>query len=505
MAMKDMVTGEMVSGVPSLDVIESQLFSDKVLITAFNDPRVKVFHEDEFPDGFPQFVEIVVDGEALTLESEVTEQLAGSAIVMLLNFNSTNPELCQNAVKAFSDALQAFYHEKYRGTRSELIKYMQVATEQLHPKLENLERQYGDFRRDAQLVWDSEGNALNPHRERQLALLVKRSELDELKRQMATEYAAIRSISETAQDPIIAISVISQLLDRRIALPQSANANVGIGASDPIIGGLGVDESLVPRLVDRSKLAAEFGEGHPTVKQLDLEIEMLRRELKTLMNDKVERIGELMDNDERDIDNARKMLEAISQGVAAEVAVLDRQTKDLDELIAQESVSANKLGKDEQRNIEMQRQIERTSELMDQLQEQMARVNLTEEESKTRVVELTAATPARLVGPVLLKMLGIGGLLGLALGSGLALLLEKNANTFRDADEVCRLLGTTILTHIPFYKGRVRKERKGVLNPTTIWTLTWPWSMPPLRLPPRRCVPVEPQSFLSLPGLPAAR
>ena len=32
-------------------------------------------------------------------------------------------------------------------------------------------------------------------------------------------------------------------------------------------------------------------------------------------------------------------------------------------------------------------------------------------------------------------------------------------------DEVCRLLGTTILTHIPFYKGRVRKERKGVLNP----------------------------------------
>ena len=107
------------------------------------------------------------------------------------------------------------------------------------------------------MVWDSEGNALNPHRERQLALLVKRSELDELKRQMATEYAAIRSISETAQDPIIAISVISQLLDRRIALPQSANANVGFGASDPIIGALGVDESLVPTLVDR----IEVGRG----------------------------------------------------------------------------------------------------------------------------------------------------------------------------------------------------------------------------------------------------
>tara|TARA_R110002049_G_scaffold72490_2_gene187210 strand:- start:244072 stop:246516 length:2445 start_codon:yes stop_codon:yes gene_type:complete len=464
-AILDSVTGEMVGGVPSIEVIESQLFSDEVLMTAYNDPRVQVFHEEEFPEGPEQFMSVVVGGKALTLEPEVTDLKTGSAIVTLMHFESTNPELCQNAVKAFSDALQVFYNKKYSGTRSELIKYMQVATEKLHPKLEALESQYDAFRRDAPLVWDSEGAAINPHRESQLKLLGKRAEMNELKRRMATEYAAIKSITETSQDPRIAISVISQLLDRRITLPQTHNPSMGIGASDQLLGELSVDESLVPTLVERMKLASEFGEGHPTVKQLDLQIDVMRRELKDLMNDRVDRIGELIDNDERDLQNASQVLDAISKGVAAEVAVLERQEKDLDELIAQEAAGASRLAKYEQQNNSMVRQIERTSELMEQLEEQVARVNLTEDESKTRVLELTAASPARRVGPVWIKMLGLGGLIGLALGSGLALLLEKNANTFRDADEVCRLLGTTILTHIPFYKGRVRKERKGVLNP----------------------------------------
>ena len=464
-AMLDTVTGEMVGGVPSIEVIESQLFSDEVLKTAFNDPRVKVFHEEDFPDGFEQFMDIVVGEEALTLEPEVTDLKTGTAIVTLMHYESTNPELCQNAVKAFSDALQAFYNAKYTGTRSELIKYMQVATEKLHPKLEALESQYDAFRRDAPLVWDSEGAAINPHREAQLKLLGKRAELNEVKRRMATEYAAIKSITDTSKDPRVAISVIGQLLDRNITLPRSNSANVGFGAADPMLGSLEVEQTLVPTIVDRMKLAAEFGESHPTVKQLDLTIDVMRRELKDLMNDRTDRIVELMDNDERDLDNAAQVLEAISTGVAAEVAVLERQEKNLDEMIAQEAAGASRLAKYEQQNNSLQRQIERTTDLMEQLEEQIARVNLTEEESKTRVLELTAATPARLVGPVLIKMLAIGGLLGLALGSGLALLLEKNANTFRDADEVCRMLGTSILTHIPFYKGRVRKERKGVLNP----------------------------------------
>jgi len=463
--MLDTVTGEVLGGVPSIEVIQSQLFSDQVLKTVYNDPKVAAFHETDFPEGFEQFVKMVVVDEMLRLEPEVTDLKTGSSIVTLLNFESTNPELCQNAVKAFSDALQDFYNKKFSGSRSELIKYMQVATERLHPKLEGLEKAYDDFRREAPLVWNSEGVALNPHRERQLELVKTRSELDERARSLATHHAAINSIIKSTEDPRIAVSVISQLLDRQLALPKSNTASVEIGEDDAILGGLSVEQNLVPLIIQKNQLATELGESHPTVKNLDIQIQGLRKELKELMLERVDRIGQLIDNDQRDLNNAKQVLQAVSDGVAAQVAVLQQQMKNIDELIAQEQIGASRLAKYEQENDSLVRQIQRTSELMDQLEEQFARVNLTEEESKTRVLELTAASPAKLVGPVLLKMLGIGGLLGLVLGSGLALLLEKNANTFRDADEVCRLLGTPILTHIPYYKGRVRKERKGVLNP----------------------------------------
>jgi capsular exopolysaccharide synthesis family protein len=62
-------------------------------------------------------------------------------------------------------------------------------------------------------------------------------------------------------------------------------------------------------------------------------------------------------------------------------------------------------------------------------------------------------------------MAGIGTLMGLLLGSGLAYLLEKNANTFRDPEEISGMLGVPILTHIPFFRGKRRKLKKGEVDP----------------------------------------
>ncbi|MEM9646717.1 MAG: CpsD/CapB family tyrosine-protein kinase, partial [Planctomycetota bacterium] len=76
-----------------------------------------------------------------------------------------------------------------------------------------------------------------------------------------------------------------------------------------------------------------------------------------------------------------------------------------------------------------------------------------------RVIKLIDAKGAYLVSPILWKLTGIGGFLGLALGAGLAFLLEKNANTYRDPDEIAASLGTPVLTHVPFFK-KVSKRGK---------------------------------------------
>ena len=55
--------------------------------------------------------------------------------------------------------------------------------------------------------------------------------------------------------------------------------------------------------------------------------------------------------------------------------------------------------------------------------------------------------------------------MGLMLGIGLALLLEKNANTFRDQEEIAGMLGVPVLTHIPFFRAKQRKGKKGEIDP----------------------------------------
>ncbi len=47
-AILDAVTGELVGGVPGIEVVQSQLFSDQVIRTAFQDPRMIPFH-DQYP------------------------------------------------------------------------------------------------------------------------------------------------------------------------------------------------------------------------------------------------------------------------------------------------------------------------------------------------------------------------------------------------------------------------------------------------------------------------
>ena len=50
----DAVTGEMIGGVPGVEVVQSQLFSDEVIASAYNNARMVPFH-DQYPGGLAEF------------------------------------------------------------------------------------------------------------------------------------------------------------------------------------------------------------------------------------------------------------------------------------------------------------------------------------------------------------------------------------------------------------------------------------------------------------------
>lgn len=465
-AIMDSMTGDFISGVPSLEILDSQLFSDRVLEMAYENEQLASFRERE-GNTLGEFFDVARD--SLSLEAEGLNDMSAQAIVTLMHFESTDAELCQSAVSAFSDSLQQFFNEKQKSSRSELLRLINVATDKIHPKIDELEQRYREFRKDAPLVWNAKGEAINPYRERQMFLVQRRSEQFELLRQKTIELAAIEGIAKESNDPVLSLGIIGQLLGISIKIPESEISRNNALASDVELGGIEIDQQLVPLMVKRNQYAAEFGDSHPTVRQLDAELTVMKSELKRLFEEQSKRMVQLAEENATvsidPIDRAKEAIKTVLIASRAETSLLQQQINELDQQITAEKSEATKLAKVEQENIAILREIDRNRQLIDDLQEQMARVTLTEEESGTKVVQLAAPTRPYLVGPNLVKCLGIGTFLGIALGSGLALLLEKNANTFRDPDEIAQILGAPVLTHVPFFKGRVKKPKKGEVNP----------------------------------------
>ncbi|CAN0342197.1 unnamed protein product, partial [Hapterophycus canaliculatus] len=285
----------------------------------------------------------------------------------------------------------------------------------------------------------------------------------------ATDLSSVKAISKEAEDPVMALSIIGQLTGRAFDLNTAGSTNDVMAERDTTLANLEIDQQLVPLIIERNKSVAEFGESHPSVKHLDTEITLMKSELKRLVAEQINRRMELREENKVDlpspIENARQALKVIVLALNAEVSLLEQQIKELDNQVQEEKLEAIALGKFEQEDAAMLREIDRNRQLIDQFEEKLARVSLTEEEGGISVTELSATSKASRVGPDMSKSLSMGGFLGIALGCALAFLLEKNASTFRDPDEIVKAVSAPILTHVPFFKGKVRRSRKGEPNP----------------------------------------
>ncbi len=462
----DAMTGEVVGGVPAIDVLQAQLYSDTVAKMAFEAPTMQPYQEF-YDHSLDQFISEV--RKQLDLEPEVTDVKTAQSLITRMHFDSPSPDHSEAAIRAYSDALQEYYDQRHQSTQAELTRLIDVAIGQLAPRLTQMEQRYGEFRRDAPLSWDPEGRAINPHRESQQYLTKLRAEMYEELRREQTIYNSMKSVAEQTDDPRIALNVMSQLLGVKVSsIVDARNPDPLLG--DSLLAEIDLEKKLVPLIVAKNQNIAQFGASHPTVKAVDEELKATREELLRLVREQSDRITKLRDEwlgDMGDpVERAKETVDAVLFSHNARVAMLSSHVQDLEDQIAAEKGKAAELSKFEQDNESMLRQIEQHRDLMRQLDENMGRVKLaSEDDGVTQIVELTAPTRAYWVAPSLAKMAGIGTLAGLLLGGGLAYLLEKNANTFRDPEEVSGMLGVPVLTHIPFFRGKRRKLKKGEIDP----------------------------------------
>ena len=457
------VTGDVIGGGPGIELVESQLFGDHVGRIAF-ESEAMAGHRIDFENDPARFIRVAK--RSLKLAPEIAGYQGEQALVFLMHFENEDRVLCDAAIEAYSGALQLYFNERQKSSRSELLRLITVAIDQLHPKMADLEEKYREFRKTAPLSWDESGDAINPHREQQLYLVQQRRELRAQYRQTETDAATMQAIAKRAVNPLLALSMLQRVVGVEVTMPESSYQMEDVREGDVALAEIELNRNLVPLMIERNKLAAQFGDNHPTVRQLDTELQMMKEELTKLVKEESKRIVELIAERQNSLQpervkDAKDAINALHDATKTEMTLLEERIAELDDEIQQEKAAAIELAMYEQENAALLREIDRNRQLIDQLEEQMARVSLTEEEGSTRVSELTAPTAAVQVGPDLARSVGIGAFIGLAIGGALALLFEKNAGTFRDSGEISDYLGVPVLTQVPSFRAKAARVKRG--------------------------------------------
>ncbi len=465
---------EPVRSVPPAELLLMQLRSEKVLDYATRHP----LFVDTLVDLSPAELKGILV-ENVEFEDAMQKSRSDRAIAFFLHFDSEDPQFAVSAVTALSDGLQYFFAEKSETSVSELKKLITTAKDKLLPELNSLEAEYRAFRESSELSWDKNGTVMNPYREKQLNLQARRLVLEDDMRNLATKLLAITSTIESSQDPLLVMEVVQQLLGeelfavKQLLAAEEPNDSNATRDEDLALAKLAIERELVPLEIERSQFASQFGTGHPSVRQFDLQITATREKLNEVSAQETRRIAELRregDSPSGELLKLRRQRAELAvsgfvRAMETNRAVLESQISQLDKQIDSLNDRATKLVRAESENAMYLRRIDRAQKLFDGVEEQMTKINLSDQDTALHVSQLNAASAPMIVSPILIKFLAIGGLLGGLAGMGLVYLLESQAKTYHSSEEIAATLGMRVLSHVPTDNHKLPRAAKGEVYP----------------------------------------
>lgn len=214
----------------------------------------------------------------------------------------------------------------------------------------------------------------------------------------------------------------------------------------------GIQEVLKDYQKTEDELAVartRFSEDHPTVINLDQKAAALRSQLEGRVS---QTIGSFESVPEQNLQIGELKQSLTEDLVKSEVERLALATR-LAELRQAYILNQRRLDilpRLEQQQLQLQRQLQVARVTYEQLLKQLQEVEVLENQNigNSRVIS-DALVPDKPVSPIIPLNLGLGGVLGILLGVGIALILEATDNSLKTIEEVKRLLGYPLLGTVP--------------------------------------------------------
>jgi capsular exopolysaccharide synthesis family protein len=496
----DADTGNVSGGVPDFQVLSSLVRSDKIVQVAAADPEIAAVSSANAAS---------IAGKLRGgLKFTAKKSTARDRAIASLSFDGSDPDFCVAAVNAAARAIEAYFEQERASSVNSFSALISRAEGKLLPQLNELEDKYREFRKSAPLDWSAGGEAVNPHRERQQLLRTQLLELENQRRTLMSDYKLIRSIWEKEKDLTLVTQVIQQmgvrysplveapeeeLLEASTEAPKPTLQNeltegmvTDLQIQDLELEALQVEQTLVPLEVELAESISTYGTNHPSVKSLNSQVLTTRKKLKEITKKRQDRVAELRKKNKEEFDrrlaeqmaaiegpdsklqemmNAKKaaaqfkFISGYSNAIKQRIDLIDEQFIELQDGIIREKRAADALVQAETDDAAYRRQIDSVRSMLIQLEDQMAGLNISEVNNGVLVEPLMSSVTPYITGPNFNQDMLLSTLIGLGLGGLLSLMIESNARTFRNSEQISTQLSVPVIAHIPLDDGSSSRRR----------------------------------------------
>ena len=437
---------------PGVAQIQAEMTSDEVLFSAIEMGQLTTF------EGVPQDVGALAGWIRGGVDFVVPKDSAArNTSIVSVVFECQDALLSTSVVNAVVEAYEKHLGGRHKETVDNVVGFFREARDTLLPQLNELEKQYADFRSDAPLEWSSDGEAVNPFRQDALTIEESLQKARSESRQIETKLRLIQDATRDQTSAVLAMRDLQFMLDD-VKMIDSADSTVEVARDvDPEVL---IKEQLVPKVIQSDMLKQQFGENHPVRKELEEEIEATRRALADLDRTKQEKATDATLFSTRREEEAYNLLKSYINGLKRKKELLSEDAKELETRLADTRTRAHTMMKFENENTSFLRRIKRLQDMLDSFDSQLEKASLPLLNPGLEVAVLHRSGLGSLTGPLLSQSLVMGLLTGIALGCLLGWLVDWSERTYRSPDEITGTLGIPVLANLPMMLLNLPKGKK---------------------------------------------
>ncbi|MEM1068866.1 MAG: hypothetical protein AAGI63_08230 [Planctomycetota bacterium] len=356
--------------------------------------------------------------------------------VIRIQYDHGDPSTTELVVGAIADAYQVHTAKKFEQKDTQVMDQVLKARDDTLAELQRLEAEHDDFKMETDLVF-VDGRPQSIHRQtadryqtQKQELLVTKAEIEaqlnaaerSLERgdSASTVMLALRGENETASD------VIEQNMSRQLQQLQNElrdRTSVRVQETE-----------LLPLQLEREDLLEKYGASHPSVRAIDQQIRVVENQITRLEAQEEEKealIKQVMSisgqgTGDGELDPEAEVRKRVDLAIDALKQRLDSIRQQIDSVseayefelvLAKEEVAAIR------ESNRFERDIARQEELYAKIIERLDDVKLSKGNESLNVTPLDQAQPGRRVTQPVLYWLGGGGMIGVLIGSLMAILI----------------------------------------------------------------------------------